>query len=214
MRPSGFFSCAPAWRCSNRQPGQDENPSQLADCHVSLLTFPELGTKITASMLAYLSGSIEYAPDNGKSWRAALTPFLRSLGHDVYDPAADEKKNLTDEEVRSFRSWKTCDRARFTATIRKIISWDLDWVESKADYLVVYWDENAQRGAGTGAELTLAHRRGIPAYVVAGMSMAVMSGWILGCATKVFPSFEELRVYLSRKYAAAGEPCGCCQSRH
>lgn len=164
-------------------------------------------------MFVYLSGSIEYAPDNGKSWRATLTPFLRSLGHEVYDPAADEKKNLTEEEVRSFRSWKTSDRARFTTTIRKIIRWDLDWVESKADYIVVFWDENAQRGAGTGAELTLAHRRGIPAYLVAGMPIEQISGWILGCASEVFTNFDDLKAYLSRQYAACREECTCCQSR-
>lgn len=164
-------------------------------------------------MFVYLSGSIEYAQDKGKSWRATLTPFLRSLGHDVYDPAADEKKDLTDEEVRNFRSWKTSDRARFTSTIRKIIRWDLDWVESKADYIIVFWDSAAQRGAGTGAELTLAHRRGVPAYLVAGMPVEEISGWILGCATEVFNDFEELKAFLSRKYAAASEECACCQSR-
>ena len=42
-------------------------------------------------MLAYLSGSIEYSPDHGKAWRAVLTPFLGSLGHDVYDPAEAPK---------------------------------------------------------------------------------------------------------------------------
>ncbi len=166
------------------------------------MTSQELGTKITPSMLAYLSGSIEYAPDKGKSWRATLTPFLHALGHEVYDPAADEKKDLTDEEISHFRAWKTSDRARFTDTIRKIIRWDLDWVESKADYIVAFWDGNAQRGAGTGAEITLAHRRGKPAYLVAGMPVEEISGWILGCATEVFANFEELKAYLSRKYAA------------
>ena len=73
-------------------------------------------------MLAYLSGSIEYAPDNGKSWRAEITPFLRGLGHDVYDPAADEQKNLSDDEVRNFRSWKSRDLPRFQCTVRKIIA--------------------------------------------------------------------------------------------
>lgn len=45
-------------------------------------------------MLVYLSGAIEYSSDHGKHWRAEVTPFLRSLGHEVYDPAEDEKKNV------------------------------------------------------------------------------------------------------------------------
>ena len=73
-------------------------------------------------MRAYLSGSIEYSPDLGKGWRAQVTPFLRALGHEVYDPAADERKNLTDEEVRDFRGWKTTGLVRYRAAVRKIIA--------------------------------------------------------------------------------------------
>jgi hypothetical protein len=143
-------------------------------------------------MRAYLSGSIEYSPDFGKAWRAQITPFLRMLGHDVYDPAQDEKKNLSEEEVREFRRWKTSDLPRFQATVRKIIAWDLDCIERRTDYLVCYWDEYAGRGAGTQGELTFAHRAGIPVYLVLGMPAEKVSGWILGCASEVFTSFEEL----------------------
>jgi hypothetical protein len=152
-------------------------------------------------MRAYLSGSIEYSPDLGKGWRAQVTPFLRALGHEVYDPAADEKKNLTDEEVREFRGWKTTDLVRYQAAVRKIIAWDLDWIESRSDYVVCYWDAAAARGAGTQGELTLAHRCGIPVYLVLGMPSRVVSGWILGCATRVFDNFAELQSFLSRTYA-------------
>jgi hypothetical protein len=152
-------------------------------------------------MLAYLSGSIEYSPDYGKSWRAQLTPFLRELGHDIYDPALDEKKNLDDREVREFRYWKVTDRPRFQKTIRKIIAWDLDWIEHKSDYVVCFWDEAAARGAGTQGELTMAHRLGIPVYLVVGMPMEKVSGWILGCASEVFENFEELRAFLRTKHA-------------
>jgi len=58
-------------------------------------------------MLAYLSGPIEYAEDGGRLWRRKLAPYLREqLGHRVYDPAEDEKKNLSDEEAhRQFDSY-------------------------------------------------------------------------------------------------------------
>lgn len=152
-------------------------------------------------MLAYLSGSIEYSPDYGKSWRSQITPFVRELGHDVYDPALDEKKNLDEHEVKVFRQWKTTDLPRFQQTIRKIIAWDLDWIEQKSDYVVCYFDEAAGRGAGTQGELTLAHRLGVPVYVVLGMPLEKISGWILGCATEVFTDFEQLKVFLSEKFA-------------
>lgn len=156
-------------------------------------------------MLAYLSGSIEYSPDQGRAWRASITPFLQSLGCEVYDPASDEKKNLDDFERKYFRSWKTTDLARFQATLRKIIRYDLDLIEYKADFLIVYWDEYAGRGAGTQAEVSMAYRRGIPIYLVAAMPIAEISGWILGCSTEIFHSFEDLKLRLSR-LSAAGNP--------
>lgn len=157
----------------------------------------------------YLSGAIEYAPDRGRSWREAITPFLLELGHEVYDPARDERKNLTPEEQEHFRGWKKSDLPRFQAVMRKIIAYDLDWVEHRSDYLIAYWDDYAARGAGTQAELTLAHRRGLPVWLVLGQPVERTSGWILGCATEIFTEFEVLRSALRRQYvghAAAAEP--------
>ena len=147
-------------------------------------------------MLIYLSGAIEYAPDRGKQWRARVTPLLESLGHSVYDPAADERKNLTDDELRNFREWKRTDLERFRATLRKIIRWDLDWIEHKAGCVVAYWDSFAGRGAGSQAEITLAYRRGIPVYLVAAMPTQEISGWILGCATEIFESFDAFEDFM------------------
>lgn len=151
-------------------------------------------------MLVYLCGAIEYSPDHGKAWRADITPFLHELGHDVYDPALDEEKNLTSEEAQHFRSWKATDLARFQETLRKIIRYDLDWVEHRAKYIIAFWDEYAGRGAGTQGELTLAHRRGIPVYLVTDVPVEKVSGWVLGCASEVFTSFEELKAFLTAKY--------------
>lgn len=157
-------------------------------------------------MRAYLSGSIEYSPDLGKGWRAQITPLVRALGHEVYDPADDEQKNLTDEEVREFRGWKTTDLVRFQAALRKIIAWDLDWIQSRSDYVICYWDGAATRGAGTQGELTFAHHCGIPVYLVLGMPVSAVSGWILGCATEVFDNFDQLQSFLRTRYAELAAP--------
>ena len=152
-------------------------------------------------MLAYLSGSIEFSTDGGKRWRRALKPFLtETLGHRVYDPAEDEKKNLTDEEVRNFRAWKRTDLERFRQTVRKIIHFDLDLIEKKADYVVCYWDRESARGAGTQAELTAAYRKGIPVYLVTELPVEEVSGWVLGCAERVFGGFDELTGFLAEQY--------------
>jgi len=156
-------------------------------------------------MLFYLCGAIEYSPDHGKAWREEVTRFLHALGHQVYDPALDEKKNLTDEEVAHFRSWKATDLPRFQQTVRKIIQYDLDWVEHRCDAVIALWDEYAPRGAGTQGELTVAHRRGIPVYLVTALPTETLSGWILGCASRVFTGFEELRACLESQAASRVE---------
>ncbi len=147
-------------------------------------------------MLAYLAGAIEYAPDFGRGWRKEIAGFLRDeLGHQVYDPAEDERKSLSAEEHSNLRGWKTTDLALFQAAVRKIIDFDLE-VISRADYVVCYWDEFCMKGAGTSAELTAALRRGIPVYLVTQMPIAQISGWILGCCRRIFSDFEQLKKYL------------------
>jgi len=154
-------------------------------------------------MLAYLCGPIEFTPDAGKMWRRKLTPFLREeLGHRVYDPAEDEKKNLTDEEMRHFRQWKATDLERFRRVVRKIIQFDLDQIENRADYVICHWDEAAAAAfsGGTSAELTIAYRKGIPVYLVSDLPVERISGWMLACTDQVFRSVEELKKFLLARY--------------
>ena len=150
-------------------------------------------------MFFYLAGAIEYSPDHGKTWRAQITPVLKALGHEVYDPAEDELKNLTEMEAREFRSWKKTDLGRFRRTVQKIIAYDLDLIEHRCDAIVCYWDEYAGRGAGTQGELTFAHRLGIPVYLICAMPVERVSGWLLGCATEVFSNPDEFQEFLQSK---------------
>jgi len=153
-------------------------------------------------MLAYLCGPIEFAQDGGKLWRRKLSPFLRDqLGHRVYDPAEDEKKNLNEEEVAHFREWKSKDVERYRRVIRKIIAFDLDLIENKADYLVCYWDTDGAQSGGTPAELTVAHRKGIPVFLVTPLALDDVSGWMLGCADHVFGTVEELKEFLAARFS-------------
>ncbi len=152
-------------------------------------------------MLAYLCGPIEFASDGGKMWRRKLTPFLREeLGHRVYDPAEDEKKNLSEEEARHFREWKKADPERFRRTVRKIIQFDLDLIENKADYVICHWDNPAALSGGTPAELTAAYRRGTPVYLVTPLPPEEISGWMLACADQVFSSVDNLKKFLLDRY--------------
>src|ERR1700686_4672576 len=154
-------------------------------------------------MLAYLCGPIESAPDGGKLWRRKLTPFLyNDLGHRVYDPAEDEKKNLTEEEAGHFRDWKETDVERFRSVVRKIIQFDLDIIENRADYLICCLTGvgTAATSGGTSSELTFAYRRGIPVYLVTDAHLEEISGWMLACADRVFPNVDGLKKFLLERY--------------
>ncbi|MFY9531691.1 MAG: hypothetical protein WBC04_22715 [Candidatus Acidiferrales bacterium] len=162
-------------------------------------------------MLAYLCGPIEFADAHGKLWRRKLTPFLQEhLGHQVYDPAEDEKKNLTQEEATHFREWKTADQERFRRVVRKIIQFDLDLIENQADYLICYWEDSAGRSGGTSAEMTGAFRKGIPVYLVTPVPLEQVSGWMLGCADQVFASVEQLKEFLLARYGG-GKQAQLCE---
>ncbi len=162
----------------------------------SVLEFPR-----STRMLAYLCCPIEFADDGGKLWRRKLAPFLREqLGHRVYDPAEDEKKNLTEEEMTRFREWKATDPERFRRVVRKIIQFDLDLIENSADYLICCWEERTGLSGGTSAEMTAAFRKGIPVYLVTPLPSEKVSGWMLGCADHVFVSIEELKEFLLARY--------------
>jgi len=146
----------------------------------------------------YLSGAIEHSSDGGRAWRRRLASQLERLGHDVYDPASDEKKDLDPEELRDFRRWKLEDPERFRRTVRKIVAWDLAKIERESDALVAFWDDAAARGGGTAAEITLAYRLGKPVYLVLGMPRNESSGWVLACAERAFENFAELEQFLER----------------
>jgi hypothetical protein len=170
----------------------------MPDCGASSSV---LEFRCATPMLAYLCGPIEFASDGGKLWRRKLAPFLGDLGHRVYDPAEDEKKNLSDEEAANFREWKTTDLDRFRRVVRKIIAFDLDLIENRADYLICYWDSAGAQSGGTPAELTAAHRNGIPVYLVTSVPVEQISGWMLACSDELFSSVEELKEFLTARFA-------------
>jgi nucleoside 2-deoxyribosyltransferase len=154
-------------------------------------------------MLAYLCGPMEFAPDGGKLWRRKLTPFLHNdLGHRVYDPAEDRKKSLTEEEAAHYRDWKETEVERFRRVVRKIIQYDLDVLENKADYVICSLSEDAAAtpAGGTLPELTFAYRRGIPVYLVTEARPGEIGNWVLACADRVFPNLEELKKFLLERY--------------
>ncbi|MFQ6616396.1 MAG: hypothetical protein ACE5HZ_06465 [Fidelibacterota bacterium] len=152
-------------------------------------------------MKAYLSGAIEHAPDGGTGWRWEMTAWLKDrLGHDVFNPVHEQELTLQPEEAKRFRQWKSTDYARFKKAVRKLIDADLRSIIEDVDYVICLWDDGVVKGGGTHGEVTVAYHSGKPVYTVLGIPREAISSWILGCSTREFNDFQELKVFLEKQY--------------
>jgi hypothetical protein len=153
-------------------------------------------------MLAYLCGPIDFSQPSGTLWRRKLSPFLRDqLGHRVCDPLEDARKVLTAEEITNFRVWQRTDLDRFRRSIRKLIAFDMELLENRADYVVCYWDSETGSSGATPAALTAAYRKGIPVYLVTSLPVEEIDAWMLGCSDQVFSSIEGLKEFLGARFS-------------
>ena len=152
-------------------------------------------------MIAYLSGPIENAENDGADWRKSLTPWIKNtLNHKVFNPVIatrDITKGLTSSE---FRNMKRSNPDKYKKLIREIINIDIEAVVNSSDYLIVNWNKSVFRGGGTHGEITLAYFLKKPIYLVNNVPFDDLSSWIFSCSTEVFDSFEDLKTYLIKKY--------------
>ena len=152
-------------------------------------------------MIAYLSGGMEHADNDGADWRKEITQWLNeSLEHNVIDPVIESKKLITDHNAKDFRNWKESDPDRFIEFIRLAIKKDLDGVLKKADYIICLCDKSILIGGGTHGEVTLAYYNRKPIYLVNQLPITDLSGWIMSCATYLVNDFESLKKLLYNKY--------------
>jgi hypothetical protein len=150
----------------------------------------------------YLSGGMEYAEDEGQSWRSEMQRWLeRSFGHSVFNPNERSDKFLRDQLPETdFRILKQTNLTEYISLVEQLVRIDCEEIALRSDYVVCYYDQSAQRGAGTKGELTIAKYFGKPVYLVCGMPVMDIPGWVLACATKIFSSFEELKLHLTQTY--------------
>jgi hypothetical protein len=146
----------------------------------------------------YLSGGMEYAADEGRDWRKEMQMWLeRELGCTVFNPNVESDRFLSHEipGIR-FRELKKRDIGRYRQIVEKLVALDCDEIAARTDFLIVYWDDSAQRGAGTKGELTMAHFFRKPVYMVTAMPPEAIPGWVLGCTSRVFSDFSSLQDFL------------------
>ena len=61
-------------------------------------------------MIAYLSGAMEYANDEGEGWRKNITEWLSTnLGHSVINPVEESRFIIANTNSHDYRNWKETD---------------------------------------------------------------------------------------------------------
>lgn len=151
---------------------------------------------------AYLSGGMEYAKGEGADWRLEIEQWLhQELDHRAYNPNRESEALLRKHLPEGgFRELKTTDIKRYTEIVRRMVDVDSKEIAKRSDYIICLWDTSAQQGAGTKGELTLAKYFHKPVYFVTRMHHEKIPGWVLGCISKQFKTFVELKSYLIAQY--------------
>ena len=152
-------------------------------------------------MIAYLSGAMEFADDEGASWRNEITIWLNeTINHQSINPVIESAKIVKENNAENYRSWKVADANKYARFIQLCIKNDLEIVREKADYLICLWDENVIKGAGTHAEITYAYDLKKPVYLINKLSPKDLSGWIMACSSEIFSNFDDLKDFLIKEY--------------
>ena len=152
-------------------------------------------------MIAYLSGPIENAENDGANWRESITPWLKDeIKHDVFNPVLATRKIISNLTNTQFRELKDTNPTKYKNLIRQIIDIDIKAVVEETDYLIVNWNKSVFRGGGTHGEITLAYYLKKPIYLVNHVPLDDLSSWISSCATEVFDSFDDMKIHLLSKY--------------
>jgi hypothetical protein len=149
-------------------------------------------------MNVYLSGGMEYADGEGLHWRRDMQDWLETtLGHSVFNPNVESERFFSEKYPDiDFRNLKATDLETYQQIVRQLVEIDCREVAERSDYVVCLWDDGAMKGAGTKGELTMAHYFRKPVYLVTRIPHHDIPGWVLGCTTKIFPGFDELKSFL------------------
>ncbi|MAV70967.1 MAG: hypothetical protein CMG04_09660 [Candidatus Marinimicrobia bacterium] len=153
-------------------------------------------------MIAYLSGPIENAHNDGADWRNDITGWLENkLDHEVFNPVIETKSIIEHHNANDFRLMKKTNPNEYKKIIRKIIKVDLNAVVNKSDYLIVKWDKSVFKGGGTHGEITMAHWLKKPIFLVNSLPIDEISSWIFSCSDYMFNNFEDLKKKLEELYS-------------
>ena len=153
-------------------------------------------------MIAYLSGAMENAKNEGSAWRNEISIWLKeNINHSVIDPVQNSQRLRKELNAENYRQWKTTDPSKFKEFVRQAIDNDLNSVINKSDYLICLWNDEVLTGGGTHGEVTMAYYHNKPVYLINQLDMPnQLSGWIMSCATEIFTNFKTMQKRLLEIY--------------
>lgn len=180
------------------------------------------GIIMSKKLAIYLAGGMENDKNLGAGWRDKVTPSLLELGFAILNPCEFEPDQLKGlhtsrlpdklktEEGKNVKPkhWHHLKQAprdssyylRFKKYMQRIIKYDLSIIKEEVDIVICYWTKATAKGAGTHSELTYAFINNIPVFVVLEPGTE-LPGWIHGCTTKIFDTFDELQVDFNKYYS-------------
>jgi hypothetical protein len=154
-------------------------------------------------MRVYLSGGMEYADGEGVNWRREMQSWIETtLDHVVFNPNVESDKFFDAHYPGiDFRTLKKENVGEYQNIVRRLVEIDCKEIAEHSHYIICYWDDGAMKGAGTKGELTMAKYFGKPVYLVTTFQLYDIPGWVLGCVTKTFSTFNELKTFLVNQHS-------------
>lgn len=152
-------------------------------------------------MIAYLSGAMEHAVNEGKDWRISMSEWLMNeLKHYSINPVEETAKLVLQNNSNDYRKWKTTEPDKFVNFVRKAVDNDLNSVINRSDYLICFWNNEVIKGGGTHGEVTMAYYYNKPVYLINQLDGLELSGWIMACATEIFDDIKSMQAKLVEIY--------------
>lgn len=152
-----------------------------------------------AKSLVYLSGSMDFSPDNGREWRENIIPLLRDNGIGVLNPCNKPTLigNESEEERKKYKENLNNNNFNEVKKFAKpIVGVDLRLVH-KADFLILYIDIETFM-FGSVVEYTWAVQQRKPVLIVIKQGKQKSPLFTFGMIPHehIFNNFDEMFDYL------------------
>jgi nucleoside 2-deoxyribosyltransferase len=149
----------------------------------------------------YLAGAIDRVPDRGTQWRNAITPFLQSLGIEVFNPL-QKPTNIAVEDKHTALYKKRLKKSKkydeLSELMRNIRSVDLRMVDV-SDFLLVNLDLDTHP-CGTLEEIFWANRQKKPILIHMVQGKEATPDWLFGTIPHymIFDNWTGIQEYLTQ----------------